>query len=316
MSAHYEQIPNQNFNITYADGESLNGDMAYETFTLGGITVSRQKFATVDYAAWYGDGYSSGLVGFAYGTLTSAYAGNDPTQDHRGGTLVYNPLFVNMYNMSLIAPIFALAIDRDPDNGGLLTLGGIPDIPHSPYWVSTPIESVGFFIGTTTPAYEFYKIVSDGFAYSASQSTQFDVLGTSNPKKTPVVDPGDVIVDSGTSLVYAPDDVAEGVALAFDPPGVFDDDTNSWHVDCDATPPVFGVSVSKKIFFVNPLDLIIQSGPDTCISGVQSNNGGLTILGDVWMKNVISVFDIGAAMCRFAAREFYSMDYAPVPVTT
>jgi len=316
LSANYQRIPNENFNITYADGETLNGDMAYDTFSLGGITVPRQKFGIVDYVAWYGDGYSSGLIGFAYGTLTSAYQGNDPSQDRRGGTLIYNPLFVNMYNQSLIAPIFALAIDRDPNNGGLLALGGIPDIPHSPNWTSTPIQSVGFFIGTTTPAYEFYTIESDGFAYSASQSTQFNVLGTNNPLKVPISDPETVIVDSGTSLVYAPADVAKGVALAFNPPGYFDKDTNAWYVDCAAVPPVFGVSVEKKIFYVNALDMIIPSSRDLCISGIQSNNGGLTILGDVWMKNVLSVFDIGASMLRFAAREFYPMDYPSVPVAT
>ncbi|KAK5167020.1 uncharacterized protein LTR77_007749 [Saxophila tyrrhenica] len=299
LSSNYQRVPNENFNIT-----------------LGGITVPRQKFGTVDYAAWFGDGYSSGLIGFAYGTLTSAYQGEDPTQDRRGGTLLYNPLFVNMYNQSLIAPIFALAIDRDPNNGGLLALGGIPDIPHSPYWVSTPIESVGFFIGTRTPAYEFYTIESDGFAFSAFDSAQFDVQGTNNPRKTPIIEAGSVIIDSGTSLVYAPPAVAEGVNLAFDPPGRFDEDYGAWYVDCNAQPPVFGVSVEKKIFYVNGADMIIPSAQDVCISGVQSNNGGLTILGDVWMKNVISVFDIGAEMMRFAAREYYTMDEAPVPVTT
>ena len=315
-SSTYHPISDENFNITYSDGELLNGDMAYERFTLAGITVPRQKFGVVDYAGWYGDGYSAGLVGFAYGTLTSAYNGTDPTQDARGGTLMYNPLFVNMYNLSLVAPVFSLAIDRDPNNGGVLALGGIPNVPHSPHWVSSPIQSVGVFIGTTTPAYEFYEIQTDGFAFSSSPSTQFNPYPNSNPRKRNLVASGSIIVDSGTSLVYAPNNVAAGVAAAFYPPASYDSSTDAYFVSCTAQPPVFGVSIGKKIFYVNGLDMIVPSSEGQCISGVQPNNGGLTILGDVWMKNVISVFDIGAEQMRFASREYYGLTTTSIPSTT
>lgn len=316
LSPTLEPVPDQNFNITYTDREMLNGDLAFETFTLAGITVTEQKFALVDYAAWFGDGYSSGLIGFAYGTLTSAYNGTDPTKDHRGDNLMYNPLFVNMYNRSLIPPLFSLAINRDPANGGLLALGGIPDVPHAPHWVSVSIQNVGVFIGTETPAYQFYTVTSEGFAFSSSPSTQFNILASNNPLKTPIVSPSSVIIDSGTSLVYAPNTVARGVALAFTPPGIYDSEQDAWFVSCAALPPIFGVSIGQKIFYVNGLDMIIPTAEDKCISGVQPNNGGLTILGDVWMKNVISVFDVGAAMMRFAAREFYGLTAAPIAVTT
>ena len=86
-----------------------------------------------------------------------------------------------------------------------------------------------------------------------------------------------MIVDSGTSLVYAPNAVADAVAAAFNPPGVYDTDTDAYYISCTAKPPVFGVSIGKKIFFVNGQDLILPSGPDQCLSGVQPNNGGLTI---------------------------------------
>jgi hypothetical protein len=315
-SSSYEAIPNMNFNITYADHEYLNGDLAYDTFAMGGITVPRQQFATVDYAAWYGDGYSSGLIGFAYSTLTSAYNGSDPNQDRRGATIMYNTLFTNMYNLSLVPPVFSLAIDRDPQDGGLLALGGIPDIPVSPRWVSTPIQRVGIFPGTNTPAYEFYTIETEGFAFSASQTQQFSTSSTSNPNKQSVGPAQTVIVDSGTSLVYAPNSVAASVANSFSPPGNYDTNIDAYLVPCGAIPPVFGVSIEGKIFFVNPADLIIPISQTHCISAVQPNNGGLTILGDAWMKNVLSVFDVGAARMRFAARQYYGLTRSPVYVTT
>lgn len=294
----------------------MNGAMAYESFTLGGITVPQQEFGVVDKAAWYGDHYSSGLVGFAYATLTSAFYGTDPSQDTKGNTTLYNPLFVSMYNLSLIAPVFSLAIDRDPNNGGVLALGGIPDIPHSPYWASSPIQSVGVFSGTDIPAYEFYTVQSDGFAISSSPYTQFNTQNTDNPSKTNVIDGGMVVIDSGTSLVYAPNAVADAVAAAFSPPATYNENVGTWYVSCNATAPIFGVSISQKIFFVNGEDLVVPSSDNECISGVQRNNGGLAILGDVWMKNVISVFDIGAEMMRFSAREYYNLTETSQPADT
>jgi hypothetical protein len=75
-------------------------------------------------------------------------------------------------------------------------------------------------------------------------------------------------------------------------------------VDCDAIPPVWGATIGRKKFYIHPDDMILQNGPNSCISGVQANLGGLTILGDVWMNNVLCVFDIGAEMMWFAAREY------------
>jgi aspergillopepsin I len=316
QSSTYASIPNENFNITYSDGEKLTGDMAYERMTMAGITVPQQKFAVVDYAAWFGDGYSSGLVGFAYGTLTSAYAGNDPSQDQRGGTLMYNPLFVSMYNLSLIAPLFSIAIDRDPNNGGVLALGGIPNIPHSPSWVSAAIQSVGVFVGTTTLAYEFYTVYSDGFAVASTPNIQFNPYRNNNPRKRNLLANGTVIVDSGTSLVYAPNSVADAVAFAFQPPASYDSNSDAYFVSCTAKPPVFGVSIGKKIFFVNGADMILPANEGQCLSGVQPNNGGLAILGDVWMKNVLAVFDIGAEKMRFASRSSYGLTSTSVQAST
>ena len=229
---------------------------------------------------------------------------------------MYSPLFTNMYNMSLIAPVFSLAIDRDPNNGGVLALGGIPNVPHSPYWVSTPIQSVGVYIGTTTPAYEFYEVKTDGFAYSTSTNTQFNPYANANTRKRNLVANGTVIIDSGTSLVYVANSVADAVAAAFRPPASYDTSTDAYFVSCTAKPPIFGVSIGKKVFYVNSLDMIVPSSEGQCLSGVQPNNGGLAILGDVFLKNVISVFDIGAEMMRFAAREYYGLTSQVVRAST
>lgn len=304
QSSTYSPIADQNFNITYADGEYLTGSMAYETVSMAGITIANQEFAVVNKAAWFGDEVSSGLIGFAYRTLTSAFAGTTS----KGASKLYDPLFFNMYTTGGVSSIFSIALDRNVDIGGVLALGGIPDIPHSPYFVSTPILPAGVNSTSGALVYQYYTIDIGGFAYSNDSSTQFNPNNNVNPLKKSLVGNGtDVIVDSGTSLCYVPNNVAAGLAAAFSPPATYDPSVASYYVDCDAKVPVFGVSISKKIFWVNSQDMIIALGEGTCVMGVQPNLGGLNILGDVFMKNVISVFDIGAEEMRFAARQFTSV---------
>jgi len=44
------QISNENFNITYGDGEFVTGVMGYEDITIAGITVSKQEVSKVFYS--------------------------------------------------------------------------------------------------------------------------------------------------------------------------------------------------------------------------------------------------------------------------
>lgn len=60
--------PVENFNITYGDGEFLTGVVGTEKVTLAGLTVN-QTVSVVNYAAWNGDGVTSGLIGLAYPAL-------------------------------------------------------------------------------------------------------------------------------------------------------------------------------------------------------------------------------------------------------
>lgn len=60
----FKKIDGLQFSIEYfPEGEQLEGDMGYHPIEIGGITVPKQEVAVVDYAAWEGDGVSSGLIG-------------------------------------------------------------------------------------------------------------------------------------------------------------------------------------------------------------------------------------------------------------
>ena len=309
----FEQIPDVNFNITYGDGEFLTGIFGIEPVTIAGITVKNQQVAVVDFAAWFGDGVSSGLIGFAFPSITSQYAGTNPALDTTTN-IPYNPVFTNMYEEGLVAPLFSLAIERSSLTsgtvpGGLLAIGGLPPVRFSPIFASAPFQLLAMNDADApapVPQYQFYTITTNGFYYEGSEKTHWSFPNFPNPFGPPTNSSQvQVIVDSGTTLIYLPTGIADAVNALFDPPAIYSDDEGAYVVDCNAKAPEFGVRIGKETFFINAEDLFLDNGDGTCISGVDDAGDSLSILGDVFLKNVLAVFDVGASEMRFAAREFY-----------
>ncbi|KAL8974043.1 MAG: hypothetical protein Q9197_001716 [Variospora fuerteventurae] len=291
-SATFTEVPGENFNISYVDGETLTGTLGKDVMILGDVTVKNQEFGLVNYAAWNGDNRTSGLLGLAFPNLTSAYIGTDPKLDSDDNVVPYTPLFTNMYTQGLVAPLFSLAISRNPTSGGLLALGGLPPVKHDPYFVCTPFQIEPRFVqvNATPPVYQHYYIHLDGLTYG-NISDEVDIMAD---------------VDSGTSLIWLPRPLANAVNRRFDPPAFYDLSLGEYAVACTAKAPRFGVNIANHTFYVNPKDLIIKIESGACISGI--TGAGLnrpSVLGDVFLRNVLAVFDVGASEMRFAARENY-----------
>jgi hypothetical protein len=252
------------------------------------------------------------------------YTGEDPKAAVPGRALKYNPFFDNLYRSNTTDPVFSMALTRDTveyAGGGLLGLGGIPNIPFAPSWITVPILPVGIDSTTLENVYQFYSVTVDGFAISSDPSAMFASVAEArqNPRKTalrgntdrtkPNITTAVAIIDSGTTLVYLSDELAAEVTAAFSPPGFLNETTGQYEVPCNSKPPIFGASIGGKLFITNPDDLVLQVDKDVCISGVQGNHGSLLILGDVWMKSVLCVFDVGQGVMGFAGRAFYGLSW-------
>jgi hypothetical protein len=87
-------------------------------------------------------------------------------------------------------------------------------------------------------------------------------------------------------LIYLPNKMSKAINSAFDPPAKYSSSEGAYIVDCDATPPDFGVKIGNTTFWINPLDMILDdgTGTDTCITGIVDSDGTISILGDVFMK--------------------------------
>jgi len=309
QSSTFKPVTNENFHVRYTDGETLTGVFGTERVTVAGITVDNQQIALVDQAAWNGDGVSSGVLGLAFPAATKAFAGTNAQNDIASTQKQYNPIFTNMYSEGHVAPLFSIAMDRS--GGGLLAIGGLPPVSYFPVFASSPFQLL-----STTPVtgadaasssqYTLYTITTNGFKYDNSAPSQWTYSNFPNPFGQPSDSTQvQMIVDSGTTTIYLPQGTADAVNALFNPKPFYKNRAGYYVINCNAIPPEFGVKIGFETFFINPADMVINLGGQ-CISGVAATGtGGTSVLGHTFLKNVLAVFDVGAQMMRFAAREYY-----------
>ncbi|KAF2668485.1 acid protease [Microthyrium microscopicum] len=296
----FKAVANQHFNISYADGEFLNGEMGREDVTFGGITVPNQEFGLINYAAWNGDTISSGLTGLAFPSVTRAYPGADAKGDKRGGNVPYDPIFTSMWKKKLISPYFSIALNRASEGPGAVALGGLPggSIKFEDKWAKAPMQHLMMALpGAKTPAdYQLYVVETEGWSITSPAGVSAPAVNSTKVK---------VVLDTGTTLSYLPPAVANAINAAFDPPASQDLLMRQFIVNCNAKAPKVAMKLGGQMVWFDGEDLKLRTGAgNTCMSGIQASRSALqpSILGGVFLKNVVAVFDIGAAEMRFANR--------------
>ncbi|KAK2063368.1 acid protease [Colletotrichum caudatum] len=291
-------IPGVHFNITYGDGEFATGLMGYQDITLAGLEVPHQQVALVNKTYWNGDSVTSGLLGLAYDLITSEY--NDAT----GASKHYDSIFTTMSKNDIVKPdLFSMAMDSKSQTGQL-AFGGLPPIAIYSDMTAADTE------------YSFYTIIPDGYVINnATLAPTTNETLASSKWNTAVSKPAGfhssvtpIIVDSGTTLTIVPSDISDAFAATV--PGSFYNVLSGvYYAPCNATVPAFGVVIDGHAFYADKADLLQTSSPVDngdgtfiCLLGVTDGGGGPYILGDTMMNSLVTVFDVGAGMMRFASR--------------
>lgn len=107
-----------------------------------------------------------------------------------------------------------------------------------------------------------------------------------------------MILDSETSLVYLPDDIAEYIASLFVPPATYNTYSGIYTVPCTALAPRVGIITGGTSYFMSEDELMGGKGQGGggCTVAVQGARGGSLVLGDSWLSGVLVVFDVGGGM--------------------
>jgi hypothetical protein len=293
--------------VAYSTGERLQGPMGTETVNIGGITVPNVTIGIAEKGFYRSDGNSSGVIGMGFPIDTRAVpfdASDDDLQLVEN--IVYNPLFPTMHEGGYIQPSFSVAFNRPNEPPGVLALGGLPGLPirYEETFTTARFEyliwddgSYGKF-GNKNKEYSLYMIKLQGFRV-ADRNVEKSV---------------NAILDTGSPINYVPPDIAEAVNRKWKPAAKRDMKTAQWIVDCDAIAPEFSIRINGTALKVSAEDMLVRGGIGTlpevsgagkCLSTIQQSGSfsmGIHILGLPFLKNVVAVFDAGAAEMRFARR--------------
>ncbi|KAH6605008.1 aspartic-type endopeptidase [Trichoderma cornu-damae] len=285
------QIDELHFYLRYGSGERISGPMGYSDISCGGASVSKQQVGLANNTYWHGNNATVGILGLAYPAITSAYYG-DVGQEAPWNAMSYTPFLTSAISQGSIDPVFSVALVKN-STGGVIAWGGLPPMDFQFRGFAKTDLIVANLVSQPETAwkYSFYTIVPDGMKWDQTTDT------TKYP----------YIIDTGTTMLYLPPPLAEAIANSFQPRAVYLYQWGTYFAPCDAIPPHFAIIIAGVEFWINPADLIYQGLVDPltgyCAIGVASGGSGPYILGDVFLQNVVAVFDVGAAEMRFYSRK-------------
>jgi hypothetical protein len=252
---------NSAFLIKYADGSAAQGDYAKDTVTLGGTAL-----ANVQFGIGYDSSSPQGILGVGYetneasiGTLGKTYV-NVPAQMVADGVIS-----ANAYSLWLN--------DLDANTGSVL-FGGVDTAKYEGSLATVPIIKEGsvyqeFIIGLSSLTAEGQTIFNS---------------------------PIPVLLDSGSSLSYLPDDSANALYKVFN--AQYDSQGGAAVVDCNLANQAGSVDFNFSGVNISvPLNELVQlngysRGTPICILGISSAGDSTAVLGDTFLRSAYVVYDL------------------------
>ncbi|KAF2688734.1 acid protease [Lentithecium fluviatile CBS 122367] len=256
---------NSVFNISYVDGSGASGDYATDTFKIGGTMVDELQF---------GIGYTStspeGILGIGYTINEVAVnrAGLDEYPNLPAKLVADGAINTNAYSLWLN--------DLDASTGSVL-FGGVDTEKFSGTLSKLPIIAeqgvyAEFIVALT-------GLGIDGKAGSIFQNESVAVL-----------------LDSGSSLMYLPDNVASALYSTFN--AQYDSSQGAAFVDCalGEQDGSLEFTFSEPTISVPLNELVItagyQRGEPVCILGIGPSGGSISVLGDTFLRSAYVVYDL------------------------
>jgi len=268
-------VPNgEEFAIQYGSG-SLSGFTSYDTVEMAGVWVKDQAFAEAveEPGVTFVAAKFDGILGLGYPTIAVNH--------------MLPPINNMMAQSELNKGMFAFFLDRNKDDeaGGELSIGGVD-----------PDRYEGDFNWNAITRQAYWQINMDAFSI---QGTNVTACSQSNGCQ--------VIIDSGTSLLAVPSNLADEINHAI---GAFKFANGEYIVPCRHvdTMPNIDFTLNGVVYTLEPEDYVMRvgaGGQEQCISGFMGMDipppaGPLWILGDVFMGKYYTAFDFDNNRVGFA----------------
>ncbi|KDN51374.1 putative PEP4-aspartyl protease [Tilletiaria anomala UBC 951] len=262
-SSSYKQN-GSSFSIQYGSG-AMEGYVSSDTLTIGDLRIKKQDFAeaTSEPGLAFAFGKFDGILGLAYDTISV------------NGIV---PPFYQMINQKLIdQPQFAFYLGSSDSDGGEAVFGGVDESHYTGKITYAPVRRKGY-----------WEVSLDKVSFG-DEDMELDNAGAA--------------IDTGTSLIALPTDVAEILNKEIGA-------TKSWNgqytIDCEKVKslPNLTFTFDGKQYPLGPEDYILNV-QGSCLSSfmgldMPSNLGTLWIVGDVFLRKYYTVYDLGKNAVGFA----------------
>ncbi|PSK57808.1 hypothetical protein B9Z65_9010 [Elsinoe australis] len=279
---------NSAFTIQYADGSGATGDYVTDTFAIGGATLDNQQFAI---------GYKSNSQ---EGILGIGYPANEAILSVRNGR-TYPNVPQKMLNQGLInTNAYSLWLnDLDASTGSIL-FGGVNTEKFMGNLSTLPIIQ-------TSGRYNAFYIALTGLGADGQPGSINSSFSSA------------VLLDSGSSLSYIPDNLANAVFSEF---GVtYDEQQGAAFIDCNRqyenktleftfSEPTISVSISELVITVG-----YRRNAPVCILGIAPTGGSSPVLGDTFLRSAYVVYDITGNQIALAQTNFNSTSNRVLEIT-
>ncbi|KAH9019324.1 acid protease [Lactarius deliciosus] len=249
------------FKLQYGDGSTVSGEQYTDTVTLAGFKATRQRLGA---AKTYSSGFQSDRFP-ADGLLGMGYE----SLSSYGAS----PVFQSLVSQGQVStPVFSFYF---AESGSELYVGGTNQDHFTGSFTYMPVTTQGYWQGSL-----------DGISVNG---------------KTVIRGQG-AIIDTGTTQVVG--DTQSVKAVYAQIPGSKDIGDGTWSIPCNFNTPV-SITFSGKVFKISASTFNLgpeSPGSSTCVGGFgASDDLGFWIVGDVFLQNVYTTFDLGNNRVGFAS---------------
>lgn len=275
---------NQDFNISYVDGSGAAGPYVSDTLVFSSVTLDDFQFGVGESSA-----SQMGVLGIGYDIIE--------VQVNRAGGQPYANLPLALRNAGHInSAAYSLWLnDLDASTGSVL-FGGVDTDKFEGELTTVPILS-------EDGAYYELDVALSGVSIGGTSMAGSDDL------------PIAVVLDSGTSLIYLPDAIAENiykkvnVVLNQGTAYAYCEDASSTE-DLTFTFSGKSINVPMNELYIsvgtdqNGNPATFQNGKEACIFGVAPGGDSTPLLGDTFLRSAYVVYDLQNNEISLAQTDF------------
>lgn len=315
-SSSFKVVDANGFDISYADSSGATGDYITDNLSIGGATI---KALEMGFA--YNATLQTGLLGIGYDlneASDSSSGGDGSGDDGSSAPFIYPSIIDQMMSQGLInTKAYSLYLDDYQASTGSIIFGGLDSDKYHGSLIQLPIVPDQYSNGSD--AYAEFNVAMTSFGITGEQGNTTNFT-TSTFKEA-------VILDSGTTLVYLPDQLVQDLVTRLN--GEADDSSGEIYVPCSArddSPKMtfnFGFGGANGVTIQVPASELIMdldgafstggyapqvSFDNPCALAIMGDGGegGPYILGDTFLRSAYVVYDLKNNLIALAQTNFNS----------